>query len=293
MTSPSVTPAESARTRLAAVLFACFAISYSALTVYYFYEDFFKYLGDGAVTTTDRTGWLVSVDGAYLWTILSPWRLLAAALAVAMLGVSAHALWTNRPKARALSLITIWGVVFPQFLWYTEFVADWHNGAGLTDIILAALVVAAIPTALLVRRHDGLVSWQTEWPHRLLGLAIACAWIGFGATEFIDHAYVMDSCNAYMGALIAIPLAALAVRGVYMMRTWALWAGVGSAIALAMVPFAAASTRYVGTGGHIDDFHAFAASSDLSIAVAMVVPLALVWITAAPYLHAFVRKLRD
>ena len=292
MTNPSITPAESARTRLAAILFACFAISYSALTVFYFYEDFFKYLGDGAITTTDRTGWLVSVDGMYLWTILSPWRLLAASLAVAMLGVSAHALWNHRPNARAFSLLTIWGVVFPQFLWYTEFVADWHAGNGLTDIVLVALVIAAVPTALLMRERDGLVSWQTEWPHRLLGLAIACAWIGFAATEFIDHAYVMDSCSAYMGALIAIPLAGLAVKGIFHMRAWALWAGLASAISLAAVPLAAASTRYMGTGGHIDDFHAFAASSDLGIAVTMLVPVALVWVLAAPYLHAFVRKLR-
>ena len=96
-----------------------------------------------------------------------------------------------------------------------------------------------------------------------------------------------------MGALIAIPLAGLAVKGIFNMRSWGLWAGVASAIALAMVPFAATSTTYLGTGGHIDDFQAVAANSDLSIAMVMVIPLALVWITAAPYLHAFVRKLRD
>ena len=285
---------ESARTRLAAILIATMAIGYSALSVFYFYEDFFQYLGGDAATMTDRTGWLVSVDGYYLWSILSPWRLLLASLAVAMLGVSAYALWYGKAKARSLSLITLWGAVFPQFLWYTEFVTDWHGGSGLTDIVFAALLVAAVPTALLLRRGKTIADWQTEWPNRLLGLAIATAWVGFAATEFIDHSYVMMSSFAYGAALLAIPLAALAIRGIYRMRAWGLWAAVGSAIALAMVPLAASWTKYLGTGtgGDIDQFHAFAAGSDLRIAFAMLIPLALIWVTAAPYLHAFIRKLR-
>lgn len=283
---------ETVRTRLASLLMAAMAIGYSALTIFYFYEDFFQYLGGGATTMTDRTGWLVEVDGMYLWSILSPWRLMLAALAVSLLGVSAHSLWHGRAKARSLSMITLWGVVLPQVLWYTEFVADWHSGNGMTEIVLIALAAVALPTALLVRRGQSLADWQTEWPTRLLGLAIASAWIGFAATEFIDHAYVMNSCAAYTGALIAIPLAILAVRGIFQMRAWALWASVASALALAVVPLAASWTSYLGTGGEIDTFHTVAAGSDLRIAVAMLIPLAAVWVMAAPYLHAFVRKLR-
>lgn len=283
---------ERVRARIAAALLATAAIGYSLVSVFYFYEDFFKYLGGDAATMTDRTGWLVSVDGMYLWSILSPWRLAGAALAVSLLGVSAYALWKHLPKARSLSIFTLWGVLLPQVLWYTEFVADWHHSNGMMEIVLVALAVATVPTLLLVRRGQALADWQTEWPNRLLGLAIASAWIGFAATEYIDHAYVMMSDGAYIGALVAIPLAALAVKGIFGMRAWALWASVTSALALAVIPLAASWTSYVGTGGYIDEFQVSAASSDTRIAFAMLIPLAIVWAMAAPYLHAFVRKLR-
>jgi hypothetical protein len=232
------------------------------------------------------------VKGPYLFTILSPWRLVAAALAVAMLGVSAAALWQGRPKARALSMITLWGVLLPQVLWYTELVSDWHHNSGMTDIVAIGFMVVLIPSLLLLRRGRALADWQTPWPNRLLGLAMVCAWIGFAATEFIDHAYIMASWTAYVGALVAIPLAALAVKGLYHLRAWGLWAGVAAAVALAMVPLAASFTTYWGTGGFIDEVRMTTASSDSRIAVSMLLPLCAVWFMAAPYLHAFVRRLR-
>lgn len=282
----------SPRTRIAAVSMAMIAIGYSLLSVFYFYEDFFKYLGNDAAMTADRTGWLVSVDGVYLWTILSPWRLFGAALAVAMLGVSAAALWHNRPRARGLSLITLWGVLLPQALWYTEFMVDWHRGQGLSEVVLLAVLVAGLPTLLMARRDQPLVDWDCMSPARLLGLAITCCWIGFAATEFLDHSYQLASWTAYLGALAAVPLAALAVKGIFHMRAWGLWAGVAAAVALAMIPLAATFTGYMHTGGYIDGFRAAAAGSELRAALAMAIPLAVVWLLAAPYLHAFLRKLR-
>lgn len=285
-------PCEAIKARLAAIVIASLAVSYSLLSVYYFYEDFFKYLGHGAAVYSDRTGWLVSVDGRYLFTILSPWRLFGAALAVAMLGVSAVALWRGRPKARALSLITLWGVLLPQVLWYTEFVTDWHHGRGMTDIVALAFLAVLAPSLLLWRRGQALADWQTRWPDRLLGLTVACAWIGFAASEFVDHSYIMASWTAYIGALVAMPLAALAVKSLYHLRAWGLWAGVAAAVALSMVPLAASFTTYTGTGGFIDDVRMTTAGSDTRIAASMLLPLAAIWLLAAPYLHAFVRKLR-
>lgn len=292
MSIRSCGPCASTRTRVAALFMAAIAIGYSLLSVFYFYEDFFKYLGNGAAMTADRTGWLVSVDGVYLWTILSPWRLVGAALAVAMLGVSAAALWRGRPRARALSLITLWGVLFPQLLWYTEFAVDWHRGQGISEIVTIALLVAGLPTLLLSRRDQPLVDWDCISPTRLFGLAVLCCWIGFAATEFIDHSYQMASWTGYLGALAAIPLAALAVKGIFHMRAWGLWAAVAAAVAVAMIPLAATHTGYMYTGGYIDELRATVAGTDGRAALSMAIPLAAVWLLAAPYLHAFLRKLR-
>jgi hypothetical protein len=67
---------------------------------------------------------------------------------------------------------------------------------------------------------------------------------------------------------------------------------VAAAVALAMIPLAATFTGYMHTGGYIDGFRAAAAGSELRAALAMTIPLAAVWLLAAPYLHAFLRKLR-
>lgn len=295
----SARPAQrTARTRIAALMVGGLAVAYAVLSVWYFYEDFFQYLTAGALTVTDRTGWVVSVDGAYLWTILSPWRLAGAGLAVAMLGVSAASLWSGRPRARALTLLTLWGVLLPQVFWYTEFVADWHRSAQLPahllDVLLAGLVVAAVPTALLVRRGSSALSDWNPAPGRgrLLGLAVALCWIGFAASEFVDHSYQLDSWSAYIAAVLAIPMAALAVRGIYHMRAWALWAGMAAAAGLAVVPLAAAFSAYWPTGGYIDHIRCMTAGTDLRVAFSTLLPLAVVWALGAPYFHGFVRRLR-
>ncbi len=293
ISSRACTTSTTARTRVVALILGAMAVGYALLSVFYFYEDFFKYLGNGAMTMTDRTGWLVSVDGYYLWSILSPWRIVAAILAVALLAASASALWHNRPRARSLALFTVWGVVLPQVLWYCEFVVDWHRGQGIAEVIMIALAAASLPTFLLIHRDRRLVDLECISPNRLLGLAIACGWIGFAATEFLDHSYQMLSTAAYVGALVAIPLAALAVSGIYKLRAWGLWAAVGAAIALAIVPLAASWTGYLHTGGYIDSFRGAAAGSDCRIAISMLIPLVAIWALGAPFLHAFLRKLRN
>ena len=291
----------SARTYAAAFALAALAVSYAMLSVFYFHEDFFQFLGNGAPTMTDRTGWIVWVgpaasDGYYLVSILSPWRILGALLAVGMLGASSLALWRNRPRARALSLITLWGVLFPQMLWYTEFLVDWHQGQGLLQAFLLAVTVCALPTALLSRPGRALADWSCSNPGRLLGFAVASAWIGFAATEFMDHAYQLDSWTAYGGSLAAVLLAILAVKGIYNLRTWGLVAGVAAAVALAMIPLAATWTSYVPNGtiigqGFIDGLHSTTASSDGRASLSMLLPLAALCGLAAPFLRAFVRKL--
>ncbi|MEM9490876.1 MAG: hypothetical protein AAGC55_17140, partial [Myxococcota bacterium] len=286
------------RNYAAALSLAAIAISYSLLSVFYFYEDFFKYMGDGVPMTSDRTGWMVLVaapacwGGSELWTILSPWRLLGAGLAVAMLGFSAIGLWRGQPRARALSLITLWGVLLPQVLWYTEFLVDWHGGQGVCDAVMLALAICAVPTALLIRSGRPLADWSPTGSGRLLAFAVATAWIGFLASAFLDKSYQLTSWLAYSGALTALVLSVVAVKGIYHMRVWGLLAGIGAAVALAMVPLSASWTSYWHSGGYIDAFQAATAGSDLRVVMSMILPAALLTAIAAPFLGGFARKLR-
>jgi hypothetical protein len=282
---------------MAALTIAAIAVGYAVLSCWYFYEDFFKYMQAGAVMTTDRSGWMVSVDYPYLWTILSPWRVIGAALTVGLLGVSARSLWHGRPGARALSLLTMWGVLLPQVFWYTEFVFDWHQsmhvGGLMADVFLAGLVTVAVPSVLLYAGPNTLSDWNpAPGSFRLLALAVSMCWLSFGATEFLDHAYQLMSWGAYTGAFAAVFLGALAAYGLFGLRTWALWLGVGAAVALAVVPLAAASSCYLASGGYMDEIRMATTGSDARVALSMILPLAVVWFLGAPYLHGFVRRLR-
>ena len=58
-------------------------------------------------------------------------------LVVALLGVSALRLSRGQSGARALSLFTLWGVLLPQALWFTEFAVDWNNGQQPGDFIFS------------------------------------------------------------------------------------------------------------------------------------------------------------
>ena len=284
---------DAARARIAAFLLAGLTATYAALSVWYFYQDFFQHLTAGTLTTMDRSGWLVSVDGAYLWTVLSPWRMAGASLTVALLGISAAALWYGRPRARTLALLTLWGVLLPQVFWYTEFAVDWHQGAHLGTILLTALAAVAVPSALLHAGERTLTDWNpAPGRTRLLALAVAVGWIGFAASEFLDHSYQLQSWAAYTGALAALALAALAVHGIFHMRAWSPWAGMGAAIGLAMIPLAATWSSYWSTGGYIDSIHCMTAGTDARVALSALLPVAVVWALGAPYLHGFVRRLR-
>ncbi|WP_428267583.1 hypothetical protein [Haliangium sp.] len=282
------------RSRVAALTIAGLTVGYAFLSVWYFYEDFFKYLQAGAVMSADRSGWQVSVAYPYLWSVLSPWRIAGAALTVALLGVSAQGLWLGRPRARAFSLLTLWGVLLPQVLWGTEFVSDWYGGAFLGDVVLAGALVVLVPSVLVYAGARTLRDWNpAPGSARLLGMAVAMCWLAFGATEFLDHAYQFPSWLAYGGAMAAVLMGAMAARGLFELRAWALWMGVAAAGALALVPLSATwSSKLYYAGDYVNQIHIAATASDARIAVSMLIPLAVVWALGAPYLHGFLRKLK-
>lgn len=282
-------PAPNDRTRVAAVTLGAMAVVYFGLSIFYFWEDWFQYFHADSPMSFDPAGVSVPVT-AYIWTILSPWRIPLALLSIVLLGISGVKLWQGSPRSRVLALVTLWGVLLPQVLWYTEFVVDWQQGQVFT-VVLSGMFAVMVPTALLFEGRDTFGEWGASAGRaRLFLTAVALGWIGFLSTNLLDHSYQVESTTAYMGALFAIPLAAAAIIGILRLRTWALWAGVAAAGALAVVPLAVTDATYLHSGGYIDTFVHGTTSTTFSALFAAMIPVAVVWLCAAPFLHAFVKK---
>lgn len=281
------------RTALAAVVLALMAALYAGLSIFYFYEDFFKYIEPGYTHyMTDRSGVAVHVSG-YTWTVLSPLRLILAAATIFMLGLAAISLLRNYRFSKPLALTTLWGILVPQLFWYTEFVVDWHQGHGLMAVFAIALLVAAVPTALLYEGRRTLSDWSPRCakPGRVLGAAITLGWLGFLATECLDHSYQLTSNAAYAGALVAAGLSAIAIYGLLRLRTWALPVSVGAALSFALVPLAFQWTQYRPSGGYIDAAVTSTTGSAYASVMTAVLPVAVLYLVAGPYLKAFFKRL--
>lgn len=301
LTTTSLNQSQTVRVRLAALWMALMALGYGALSVLYFYLDFFAFWHEGSAMMLESAGLAVHIEGS-LWTVLSFTRPLMAAASVVMLAISANALWRGRPRARVLSVVTLWGLVLPQTLWYTEFLADWHQGQGIGVALAAALVAVSVPTALMAGRRvmrqfegrDTLSGWATltYGRGRLLASAVTLGWLGFAATEFMDHAYRLPSDLAYFGALMAFALSAAAVAGIVNLRAWALWAGVAATLFMGLIPLAGLWTPYMpNIGWHINTAVAMLANHDLQCVGLALIPLSVLWLLAGPFLNSFIRKL--
>lgn len=282
-------PETNARTRGAALALGTMAVAYFGLSIFYFWHDWFQFLHATTPMHIDSAGVSLPVN-ACMSTILGPWRLPLALLAIVLLGVSGLKLWRGTPRSRVLALLTLWGVLLPQVLWYAEFVVDWHDAQVFT-VVLSGLLCVMVPTALLFEGKATLGAWGACASRaRLFFSTIALGWIGFLSTNLLDHSYQVESTTAFMAALLAIPLSAAAIIGILRLRTWALWAAVAAASALAIVPFAVGDSTYARSGGYIDSFVQSTTSTTFSALFAALIPVAIVWLCIAPFLHAFLRK---
>jgi len=286
-------PENRERTVLAAGVIALMAGLYSGLSIFYFYEDFFKFIEPGFnAFATDRSGVSVHIEGT-LWSVLSPWRLVLTGATLLLLSMSAIRLMRGSRDGKALTMFTLWGVMLPQVFWWTEFVVDWHSGSGLVAIILAAPLIVMVPTALLYEGSKTLQSWSPRCasPGRVLGTAIALGWTGFFAMECLDHSYQMSGNASFAGALLALGFSALGAYGLLRFRAWALPVAAFAVFAFAFIPLGFESQAYLASGGYID---AFVTSSmggcGAKLVTALVPAIAVYWI-AGPYLRKFGRHL--
>ncbi len=277
------------RTRAAALALGAMSIAYFGLSVMYFWQDWFQFLHADSPMHIGSAGVAIPVNGC-MATILGRFRVPLALLAVVLLGVSGLKLWRGTARSRVLALVTLWGVLLPQVFWYTEFVVDWHRGQVFT-VVLAALFVVSVPTALLFEGRKTFGAWGASAGRaRLFFATVGLGWIGFLSTNLLDHSYQVQSTTAYLGALLAIPLSAAAIIGILRLRSWALWAAVAAAGSLAIVPFALSDAAYARSGGYIDTFVHSTTSTTGAAIFAALIPVALVWLCVAPFLHAFIRK---
>lgn len=290
---PTVDASARERNALAAVVLALMAAFYAGLSIFYFYEDFFKYIEPGfSAYMSDRSGVSVHVSG-YTWTVLSPFRILLALATVFLLGFAAVSLVRRYRFGRPLALFTLWGVLLPQLFWYTEFSVDWYGGAGLTAIVAIAFLIAALPTALLYDGRGTLTAWSGRCaaPGRVLGAAVFLGWLGFMATECLDHSYQMTSDLAYAGALLAVGLSVLGAYGLLRFRAWALPVAAGAVASFALVPFAFETAAYRASGGYIDAAVNATTATPCAVLFTALVPMVLLYLTAGPYLREFARRL--
>jgi hypothetical protein len=282
-----------ARNRAAVIVLGSLAIGYVLLSIGYFYADFFRFLSPGTPIIVDSAGVAIPVsDGCYyLWTFLSPWRLALASAAVVMIAISALALYRGHPRARMLALISLWGLLLPQMFWYTEFALDWHGGHGLLGVALAFALAVGLPTALLFEGHETLAGWGLQSERgRLFATTVVLAWIGFGASEVLDHSYRTHSVAAFVAAFAVLPLTGIALAGMMRLRTWALWAGMAAAVLFGSVALTFSPTWYFGGAGYLDAAMVITLSSTVRRIVAAMIPATVVWLAAAPFFRSFVRR---
>lgn len=279
------------RARLPAGALAAAAIGYLAVTVLYFWADWFQYFRFGQAIWVQPDGLAIPVTRCTA-TLLSPWRLLLAGLTAFLLGRSALQLARRAPGSRALALATLWGVLLPQVFWYTEFVLDWRGGRDLATVLAVGLFAAAAPTALVWRDDRTLDDWgNLQRSHlRLLGAIVALGWLGFGAMELLDHAHQFGSRTALFAALAAVPLCGVAMTGLYRQRTWALPVAVAAAAAVATVPISLWGAPYLPDARAMDVMHDAISGPLPNAIVASSVPVVAVAGLLAPFLYGLVRR---
>lgn len=263
---------------------------YAALTVWYFWVDYFSFAANAKVMLVDRAGFMVPTPFEGVWTNLSPWRIVGAIAAVCLLASSATALAHGRPHARMLTAFTLWGVLLPQSLWFVELSIDWYGGAQIGFVFAAAIALVAWPTTQLVRSLAPSKRVPTPGGLATFGASVLLAWIAFGATEFLDHSYQLLSDGTYIAALITVPLAVSAAAGALTHQLWSMPVGALAAVFGGLIPLGFATSPYLTTGGVADEIvFAMAGTPANAVLIATLPMVLLAWIWTPALISAAAR----
>lgn len=267
------------------------ALAYPVVTAWYFWRDWFHSFRFEDLSV-EPWGLILPID-RFTINVLSPARLLIAAVTSLVLAGAARRMARGKPGAQALSLVALWGLVAPQTIWHWEFVQDWFAGRGLFAVTSLMAAVVAVPTALMWRKGAPLRGWGVlrEGHARVLGGIAALGWIGLGASALYERAHrFADATSLLVAGLVALALTALGMVGLFKQRTWGLLAGLGAAGALGLGIAGLRGSGFARNGGALDGVRDFL-EGPISGPVAVVAPTVVLLVLLAPFAKGIVRAL--
>lgn len=266
------------------------SITYPLLSAWYFWHDWFKYYTREGPMVVGLPGVAVPVN-EFMITWLSPWRVLLALITTSLLWSSAKKLRAGEKSGKALSMLTLLGVLAPQVVWYFEFVNDWNGGRGFNAVALLFLAATALPALLLSSGKGALAGWgKLDGAHktRVMASSIGLGWLAMAAMSLVDHSFqLVDGLRAYGLALATMPLAALAMVGLFRQRTWGMLAGGATIAAAGASAVALSDTTIQATGTTMDAAFAAVAGSPWS---ATAIPAVIFALLMKPFVMGAAKK---
>lgn len=256
------------------------SLAYPFAAFWYFWHDWIKYAREAARVWIGGWGVAVPVNEAML-TLLSPWRVVLAAVTAKLLFSSANKLRKGESNAKALSMLTLFGLLLPQSVWLFEFVNDWQAGEGLGMVALVMATVAAVPALMMsVGKKGALSQWgglDESMKARVMGSAVGMGWLGMAAMSLVDHSYQLrGTTGPFWAAIATMLLAAVSMVGLFKQKTWGLLTSIGAVGAAGAGAVALSNAHIIEGGTPIDTaFSAVADSPVLSAAVPALVLFAL------------------
>ncbi len=282
--------AEKASRLLGAGAMTALSLAYPLVSGWYFWHDWFKFLGRDTPVTVGMPGVSVPVND-YLITWLSPWRLVLAMITAKLLFSSAKKLRQGASDAKALSILTLFGVLAPQVVWYFEFANDWSAGRGLGSIAMLFFAVTMLPAMILAKGKGALAGWGALADNnkaRVMGGAIGLGWLAMAAMSLVDHSFqLLDGMKTFAAATAVLPLAALAMLGLYRQKTWGMLAGGATVAAAGASAVALGDTSIQATGTTMDLAFGTVANSPIASAA---IPAVLLALLMRPFLTGAAKK---
>ncbi|MBL8681384.1 MAG: hypothetical protein JNK05_19555 [Myxococcales bacterium] len=266
------------------------SLAYPLMSGWYFWHDWFKYFGRDTPLTVGMPGVSVPVN-ELLITWLSPWRVILAMITAKLLFTSAKKLRQGASDAKALSMLTLFGVLAPQIVWYFEFANDWNAGQGFGSIAMLFAAATMIPALLLAKGKGALAGWgklADENKPRVMAGAVGLGWLAMAAMSLVDHSFqLLDGMKTFAAATAVLPLAALAMLGLYRQKTWGMLAGGATVAAAGASAVALSDTSIQATGTTMDLAFGTVANSPVTAAA---IPAVIFALLMRPFLSGAAKK---
>ncbi len=254
------------------------SITYPFAALAYFWYDWGQYVRDAWRVLFGTWGIALPV-GEWGFTVLSPWRVALAGLTSAMLLSAAKKLRRGASDAKSFSLLTLFGMLLPQWVWLAEFMNDWQGGQGLGTATAAMAGVTALPAVMMHTRSEAaepLGMLEGQHKTRVMAAAIGMGWLGMAAMSVIDHSYQLFGASIAPAAITTMLLAALSMVGLFRQKSWSLLTALGAAGAAGATAVQVSNSAILGTGTAMDTaFATVAAAPIVSAALPALVLLAV------------------